>query len=170
MEHSIWLLACTSDEAALQREVDMLAPLHEGHRFRPHLTLQGDLALPLPELHALAREIAAGAAVQHWPVLGVESTEHYFRALYLRFDGGAAFDALTSICSARSGTRDGVSPYPHVSLAYGPCRSAPHPQRARLEALYAGRTLAFDRVALVRSSRLVPIARWSTLAEHPLAP
>jgi hypothetical protein len=165
---SLWLLARDEQQRALARLVEDLAPQHEGHVFEPHVTIQGDLALPEPDALALLRELAMAAPLQSWPVHGVESTAHYFRSLYLRLDAGPAFDALRRRSAERCGTDAGLSPYAHLSLAYGPTRGDAAALRERLERDWRGRPLAFDRLVLARSGQAVAIADWRVLHELPL--
>jgi 2'-5' RNA ligase len=165
---SVWLLARDDQQQELVRRVRELAPQHDGHVFEPHLTIQGDLALPDDAARALLRELAVATAVQHWPVRAVESTAHYFRSLFLRLDAGPAFDAMRRHCAERSGTEAGLSPYPHVSLAYGPARGDAPALRERLQREHAGQTLVFDRIVLARSGQAVAIEDWAVVAEEAL--
>lgn len=167
-EYSIWLLAREDQQQVLRAAVEALADRHDGHRFEPHVTLQGDLAMRAGDAVALLDELAASTPVQHWPVLAVESTGHFFRALYLRLGAGSAFERLLRQCEAHSGTAEGLSPYPHLSLAYGPARGDAASELAQLTSDMSGRALVFDRVALCRSSKLVPIADWRLLDVRPL--
>lgn len=166
---SLWLLAREEQQRALARLVEELAPQHEGHVFEPHVTIQGDLALPEADAPALLRELAMTAPLQSWLVRGVESTEHYFRSLYLRLDAGAAFDAMRRLSAERSGTDAGLSPYAHLSLAYGPTRADAAALRTRLDTEQRGRLLEFDRIALARSGQAVAIADWRVLRVEPLS-
>ena len=167
-QYSIWLLLNAEQDLELQAEIDLLAAQFEGHRFQPHLTLQGDLALALPDLHDIAAGLAGLVSTQRWDVQGIGSTEHFFRSLYLQIDAGIGFESLTQQCSDRTGTFEGLSPYPHLSLAYGRAQVDTEPLRERLEQRYGAHTLTFDRLALVRSSKLVPIEQWQLLAEYRL--
>jgi hypothetical protein len=103
-------------------------------------------------------------------VARVEHSEHFFRCLYLRFAAEPAFDALQRAAQDLSGTAQGLSPFPHLSLAYGP----PHPDKLqlceRLSAEFSGQEIRFDRLAICRSSSKLPIADWDCLAQYALAP
>lgn len=167
-ELSVWLLARDDQQQALRDTVAALADRHLGHRFEPHVTLQGDLAMAEADATALVQALAAATPVQHWPVQAVEATGHFFRSLYLRLDAGSAFAALQAACTARSGTAVGLSPYPHLSLAYGATQGDAPALRAALAAAHQGQVLYLDRVALYRSSKDVPIADWRPLAVRPL--
>jgi 5-dehydro-2-deoxygluconokinase len=165
---SLWLLPSRDDEAVLAEQVTRLSVRLGGERFAPHLTIHGELALGLDDLKALARNMAAQVRQQHWPITALQSGDHFFRCIYLRFDAHPAFDQLQSMVLARSPEQDGLSPFPHLSLAY----AQPHPDHAALCAAlagtFAGQTLVFDRLAVVRASKAVPIAEWSVLAEFLL--
>jgi hypothetical protein len=165
---SLWLLARDETQRRLALVVRELAPQHEGHVFEPHLTIQGDLALAEADATALLHALASTTAVQHWPVRAVESTAHYFRSLYLRLDAGPAFDAMRRRCAERSGSDEGLSPYAHLSLAYGPTRGDAQALRERLGREHVGQSIEFDRLVLARSGQAVAIADWRVLASEPL--
>ena len=166
---SLWLLARDDQQRRLARLVRELAPQHDGHVFEPHLTIQGDLVSNEPDARALLHELARSTPVQRWTVRAVESTEHYFRSLYLRLDAGPAFDAMRRRCAERSGSDAGLSPYAHVSLAYGPTRGDAPALRERLGREHDGQTIEFDRLVLARSGQAVAIADWGVLASEPLS-
>jgi 2'-5' RNA ligase len=165
---SLWLLAREDAQQRLGRLVRELAPQHECHVFEPHVTIQGDLALAEADALALLRELAATTAPQRWTVRAVESTEHYFRSLYLRLDAGPAFDAMRRRSAERSGTEQGLSPYAHLSLAYGATRGDAAALRERLGREHGAQALEFDRLVLARSGQAVAIADWRVLHEAPL--
>ena len=167
-EHSIWLLPREDQLAALRAQVRALAPRHEGHVFEPHVTLQGDLPLPLDAARALVDQLAGSTAPLHWPVRAVEGTEHYFRSLYLRLDAGEAFERLCRTCAQASGTPDGLSPYAHLSLAYGPTHGDAGALRASVMRELGASALVLDRIALARSGKAVPIAQWTLVHVQPL--
>jgi hypothetical protein len=169
MQHSIWLLAREDQQGALRERVRELAPRHEGHLFEPHVTLQGDLPLALDAARTLVDHLAATTPVLHWPVRAVEGTEHYFRSLYLRLDAGDAFERLCRACATASGSEDGLSPYAHLSLAYGPTRGDAAALRASLFAPFAAQPLVLDRIALARSGKAVPIEAWSLVHVQTLS-
>ena len=116
-EYSLWLLPGPDHEPVLVETIARLSALMQGARFEPHVTIQGDLDLPLHELQQLARTLAAHITVQTWTIDGVGSDEHFFRCLYLRLPPSAAFEHLQSAVAAAAGSRTGQSPYPHLSLA-----------------------------------------------------
>ncbi|MEO8545253.1 MAG: PfkB family carbohydrate kinase, partial [Burkholderiaceae bacterium] len=169
-QYSLWLLPRADHEAPLVEHVARLSALVGGVRFEPHVTIHGDLALGLDDLVALARELASQVRQQHWPIKELQTGEHFFRCVYLRFDDHPAFAQLQSAVVARAGVQDGQSPFAHLSLAYG----EPHPDNAKLCAVlaeeFAGKRIVFDRIAVVRSSKAVPIAEWSVLTTFPLSP
>jgi len=173
-EYSLWLMPCAADAAELQALVDALAPQFGQPAFVPHVTIQGDLALPLDAVATYARQLAAACPVQTWLVHDVERRNFFFRCLYLRFAGNAAFDALQRQAQAWSGMADGLSPYPHLSLAYGEFDGQVQPQRLALfeslRARFAGRRLVFDHLAVCLSSKDTPIADWRCVADVPLLP
>ena len=167
-EFSIWLLPAASDAAMLHGIVDELSSTLHSPVFTPHLTIQGDIALPKAELEDALSGLAARIVVQRWPVQQIECAQHVFRCLYLRFAEHTAFTELQHASRALTGTPDGLSPFPHVSLAY----AVPHPRLEEIaqarRAAWVGRDILFDRLAIWRSSKDVAIADWACVAQFPL--
>jgi hypothetical protein len=159
-EHAAWLLPREDQLLALRNWVRELAPRHEGHLFEPHVTLQVDLPFALDAAAALVDGLAAATPVLHWPVHAVEGTEHYFRSLYLRLGGGEAFERLCGLCVQACGSEAGLSPYAHLSLAYGPTRGDALALRAALMQRWGAQPLVLDRIALARAGSALPIEAW----------
>lgn len=169
-EYSIWLMPCAADRVELQALVDELAPQFGQPAFVPHVTIQGDLALPFETVVAHARSLSMGCEELSWAVEEVERSEFFFRCLYLRFAANATFDGLQHEAQALTGTAEGLSPYPHLSLAYGQVQPK---QVALFEALrsrFKGRRLVFDHLSVCLSSKHTPIAEWACVFETPLKP
>lgn len=168
-EFSLWLLPAATHEAVLLETIACLSTLLGGPGFAPHVTIQGDIALPRERLHLPLARLAARMPVQSWRVERVENGEHFFRCLYLRFGDQSAFAAMQKTARALTRTADGLSPFPHLSLAY----ADPDPGNARLcETLvddFAAQEMVFDRLAVCRSSKHVPVPEWECLAQYPLA-
>ena len=167
-QYSIWLLPSAVHEASLLQIMADLQRVLGGESFAPHVTIQGELSLPLEKLIAALPKLAVGLAPQRWRVQGVEISEHFFRSLVLRFGDQPVFAALQAATQAQSGSSEGLSPYPHLSLNYGPA----HPEKARLRqqlaGQYVGQEILFDRLAVTRSSSAVAISQWESLSEQPL--
>lgn len=167
-EYSIWLLPAKAQEQRLCDVISRLSPAFGGVDFAPHVTIQGDIRCPLDELSALLARIAAETTVQSWRVLQAECSDHFFRCLYLRFERLPAFEHLQQAASHFTGTADGLSPYPHLSLAYGLDQPEAPRQREILSAEFTGQCLMFDRIAVCQSSKNIAIADWRCLVEYPL--
>ena len=162
-------MPCANQLAELTALVALLAPDFGAPAFVPHVTIQGDLAMELDTLVAHAKVLADASTALCWPVQSVESSAHFFRCLYLRFPSAQVFDAMQKAAQALTGTASGLSPFPHLSLAYGQLK--PHHQ-AVLEALntrFIDQPMRFDRIAICRSSQNVPIKEWSVLFDYFLA-
>ncbi len=168
-ETSIWLLPEAEQERMLARTISRLAEVQGERAFFPHVTIQGDLyqspeALTEP-LAALARDVA----VQRWSIAAVECGDHFFRCLYLRFDAGPMLCALQDRVRGFTRTADGLSPFPHLSLAYGTVTSDTRRMREELMVSIGVQEIFLDRLAVVRSSKDVPIEEWRVLDVFPLA-
>jgi 2'-5' RNA ligase len=158
------------DLAELTGWVQRLAPEFGQPAFVPHVTIQGDLETPLDTLQSQTAALAASCPVLHWQVNAVQSTDHFFRCLYLRFDETPAFRALQAGALAISGTVLGMSPYPHLSLAYGQMQTGQQPLLTAVEEKFITRRLTFDRISICRSSKDIPIPEWTCLQDFPLKP
>ncbi|MEO6623952.1 MAG: hypothetical protein ABIN37_03850 [Burkholderiaceae bacterium] len=167
-EYSIWLLPCAADAALLQGVVTELSSELGGPGFTPHVTIQGDIALPRQALEGALAGLAARASVQRWRPAALECGQHYFRCLYLRFAEQRAFAELQRASVVLTGTRAGLSPFPHVSLAYAEPHAGHEALAQTRRAALAGRDFTFDRLAIWRSSRDVAIPDWACAAQHPL--
>ena len=168
-QYSIWLLPRADHEAALTATVSRLSTELGGPFFAPHVTIQGDVALTPDQLRPTLARIAAQTPVQHWPVAMVDGTPHFFRCLFLRFDLHQAFTEMQAATQLMTGTAHGLSPFPHLSLAYGDALEAYTRQRQLLAGDYAEQAIVFDRLAICRSSSHVPIAEWLVLEKMTLA-
>ena len=168
--YSLWLMPSAPDLAELTGWVQRLAPEFGQPAFVPHVTVQGDLETPLDTLQTQTAALAASCPVQHWQVNAVQSTDHFFRCLYLRFDETPAFRALQAGALAISGTVLGMSPYPHLSLAYGQMQTGQQPLLSAVEEKFITRRLTFDRISICRSSKDIPIPEWTCLQDFPLKP
>lgn len=170
-EHSFWLLPAQADARWLDDIVATLAPAFGTPAFRAHVTVQGDIAADVGLLREQLRMQAGLCPPWRWQVQALACSEHFFRAFHLALAASPHFDRLCVAASAALGTTTGRSPFPHLSLAYGEPRGAQ--RKPALQARYAPecvmREIMIDRLALVRSSKDVPIADWRILDELPLA-
>jgi hypothetical protein len=168
-QYSIWLLPRADHEVALTATVSRLSTELGGPLFAPHVTIQGDVALTPDQLRPTLARMAAQTRVLHWPVALVDGTPHFFRCLFLRFDLNPAFKELQAATQLLTGTAHGLSPFPHLSLAYGEAHDAYARQRQLLAGDFAEQAIVFDRLAICRSSSHVPIAEWVVLEQLSLA-
>lgn len=164
--YSFWLLPQAEPDAWFGQCVARLAPRFGCPVFRPHMTVQGDLALPAHLLQAALAELAGVVRPLVFEVNGVHRSAEYFRSLYLAFETLPAFDRLQQLAAEQSGTAQGLSPFPHVSLAYGESAD-PQTKEAVMHEIgpsagFSGK-VGFDRLALVHSAKWVPIEQWRVL-------
>jgi 2'-5' RNA ligase len=162
---SLWLMPCREDEAFLASLIGELAMRFGTPNFAPHLTLRGDTNATFEHLHDDAR--AAAAALQPFTeaIAGIETTEAFFRAFYLRFAVSAPLFGL----KRRLDPQEAENFMPHVSLLYGNLpEMVKAPASVELRQRLAGRTITFDRICVVRSGQDIPIADWTIQASVPL--
>jgi hypothetical protein len=166
--YSIWLLPAEPAASALSGLVAKLATIFATPSFPPHVTVQGGLLRPLREVARMAEALAAGNSAARCTVTGVEASDEYFRSFYLALAAGPAFTALTEQAAISSGTRVGLPPFPHLSLAYGPLDAAR--KNALRESVIARlpTVLTFDRVAVALAGNSVGVPSWRTLEAFAL--
>ena len=166
-EYSLWLLPAEATQLELAALIARLGVRFGSQPFTPHLTIQGDLSLSLDSVSRAAQSVAAKWPPQRWRVAAVAGSEHFFRSLYLRFDETPAYVGGKKELQSASGSADGLSLFPHLSLAYGATDEVQ--KRVVIGELSAmiGSEITFDRVVVARSSKWVPIAEWACLATFP---
>lgn len=168
-DYSIWLLPTAAHTARLNDSIALWSDHLGGPVFTPHVTVQGDISTEQEPLSRLLERLAACQAALRWRVDGVQSSEHFFRCLYLRLTLTPAFGLMQQATQAITRTEAGLSPFPHLSLAYG----EPQPQIAGLlgplAEQFEGQELVFDQLALCRSSKNVPIDQWCILQTYLLS-
>ena len=168
--YSLWLLPQEDAQDHLSDVVTRLSKRFGTRPFTPHVTVHGDLSRRLHEVAAVANDLARSLPVQQWHVRGIEQSAQYYRACYLAFDGCEAFTPLGVRTTQAFTTDRGLSPFAHLSLAYGTLDAAAKSQLAREFAAEMPLTLTFDRLAVSLSGKSVAIASWRTLQSFALAP
>jgi hypothetical protein len=168
--YSLWLLPQADAQEHLTEVVTRLSRRFATRPFTPHVTVHGDLTRRLRDVSAVAEDLARTLPAQQWRVRGIEQSSHYYRAFYLAFDGCEAFAALRPRCAQAFTTDAGLSPFAHLSLAYGTLDPAAKEKLAREVAAELPRSLIFDRLAVALSGTNVGIASWRTLQSFALAP
>ncbi len=167
--YSFWLLPESALESEFAKLVRALAPVFGMPAFGPHATVQGDLDLSADDAEMLARELVAGEGPLSWRAWGIQWTEHPFRAFFVAFDRADRFRALTERSARLTGSREGLSPFPHLSLAYGALPVREKIARSRpLAGAVEGRTMVFDRLAVALSGKEVAVEDWRIVATIPL--
>ena len=166
--YSIWLLPAEPAATILSRLVAELAVTFATPPFPPHVTVQGGLQRPLREVSRIAAELAAGTSFERLNVTGIEISDDYFRSFYLALTSGAAFTGLTERAAASCGTRAGLPPFPHLSLAYGPLDPARKETLRQNVAARLPATLSFDRLAVALAGSSVSVPSWRTLETFAL--
>ena len=166
---SFWLMPAPADAQFLAAIVGELAARFDAPAFAPHLTVAGDVAVDPAALSAELAALAGATRPFSTPVADIVTGAAYFQSFYASFERAGPLLALKrAAVAAGLGGQEG-SFTPHVSLLYG------HPEEAAKQAAaremrdaLAGRTIAFDRIALTNSSQATPIAEWRIVADAPL--
>ena len=168
--YSLWLLPREDQQQALAALVARLATRFATRAFIPHVTVQGDLTRRLGEITAVAADLARALPALRWRVRGIEQSAHYYRAFYLALDDdGSAFANLRARAAEAFASEAGLSPFAHLSLAYGTLDSAARDALVREFAAEIPPALTLDRLAVALSGSSVGVASWRTLQCFPLA-
>ena len=166
--YSLWLVPEPEAREALTEVVARLAPRFATRAFAPHVTVQGDLPLRLKDVVERSAALAATMVAPVMRVRGIETSEHYFRTFFLALEW-PGFDALLARSAESFGTRDGLSPFAHLSLAYGTMDDEAKAALAREFAARMPREVVFDRLAVTLSGKSVNIASWREVQAFALA-
>lgn len=164
-EYSLWLLPSADQQLELTALVAQLAERFGTQPFIPHLTIQGDLMMSLEAVSRAARSITTKWSPQRWRIKAIDGGELFFRSLYLRFDESPAYVGSKVTMQSASGSADGLSLFPHLSLAYGISKEAQKLAAINELSSMIGSEIVFDRVVVARSSKDVSISDWACLAE-----
>ncbi len=155
--HSLWLMPAAEDGARLAGVLANLSGRFGTPLFTPHLTIAGDTDRPVTQLTSEIAAAAAAVPAFSETVVGIETSESFFRSFYARF---AVSDPLASL-KQRLDPQAREPFLPHVSLLYGPVAAGPKAEAAaQVSAALTGRPIRFDRLCVVTSGQDVPIADW----------
>ena len=168
--YSLWLLPEADALEHLSNIVARLAPRFATRAFLPHATIQGDLTRRLHDLAAVAGQLASSTPVQTWRVRGIELSDAYYRAFFVAFDDCPEFAPLCARSAQALGDSAGLSPFAHLSLAYGTLDVAAKVRLIEEFAAELPASLPFDRIGVALSGKSVGIASWRTLQTFALAP
>ena len=165
--YSLWLRPESSWGVELEATMNELSPYFKVPKFLPHTTVQGDLALPLEGIRAGILSGLKGMKALGLEIAAAEESEEFFRSLYLRFSPSRDFDQFQELSAASLGTRNGLSPFPHLSLSYGnlPSRERKRYLADRLSDRFSGRRMVFSSLALTLSASSLPIGLWEVIEE-----
>lgn len=167
--YSLWLLPQADAQELLAQLIARLSRRFGTRAFAPHVTVQGNLARRLREVSAVGESLAHGLPEQRWRVRGIEQSSHYYRAFYAAFDESEAFGSLVPRSEQAFATADGLSPFAHLSLAYGTLDAASKDVLAGEIAAELPQMLTFDRLAVALSGSSVAIASWRILQTFRLS-
>lgn len=168
--YSLWLLPAEDAQQHLAGVIARLSKRFGTRPFAPHVTVHGDLTRRLRDVTAVAEDLAGSLPAQQWHVRGIEQSTQYYRAFYLSFDGCEAFEPLGPRSAKALTTDKGLSPFAHLSLAYGTLDAPAKAELAREFAAEVPAMLTLDRLAIALSGKSVGIASWRTLESIALAP
>jgi 2'-5' RNA ligase len=171
MIHSIWLLPAAEHTRILDALISELAPIFGTSPFPAHTTIQGDLPMDRNTLETVCAGLVREVAPFSLQIEGIAISPAFFRSFYLGFAQTQEFDSLQRASANAVDTREGLAPFPHLSLAYGNSIGAARKEELRRlhERNMADlQAIRFDRLALVRSAKEIPIAAWQVFDEYPL--
>jgi hypothetical protein len=158
---SIWLIPTSEWLSVFREEIWRLSRELQTEAFEPHVTVLGDIAAEVKELRDIVPRLAGGLPPFELLVSHVEGMDLHFRALYLRMIDHPRFHLLCRQAASAIDRPFSVSPYPHLSLAYG--RLSADVRRDLCDNLFPrfrDVRIPFDRLALVRASSSLLVDEW----------
>ena len=163
--YSIWLEFDETSNSALQNEVMAISIEFGGPRFTPHLTMIGDLDLPVKAVEMMAEKIGKSWHPGTFFIEDVGVSSKYFMALYLAICIPDSMATLRNSLFLAADATKASQDEPHVSLAYGYYPFGALSQVcSRLKRKFVGTSLGVKYINVVRSSKCIPIADWKTVS------
>jgi 2'-5' RNA ligase len=166
MAYSIWLEFDEASTSILQNEIRTLSEVLGSPSFEPHLTLVGDIDLPVEAVTALAEKFGRCSVSSTIKIKQVSLAQSYFMALFLSVDMPDQLLVTRKQISQDVSSSSYLLDDPHISLAYGSfekgidCKII-----ARLEKVFVGTCLYARRLNIVQSSKRTPISEWRTVGQ-----
>jgi len=158
---SIWLIPTPNWQPVFREEVRRLSGELQTEAFEPHVTVLGDIAAQIEELGDIVPRLAAELPPFELSIANVEGMDLHFRALYLRMIDHPRFDLLCRRATSVIDRPLSVSPYPHLSLAYGKLSAEVRGGLCDdLLPRFRDVMIGFDRLALVRASSSLSAHEW----------
>lgn len=163
--YSLWLTFDPLSEGRLREEIalcrqELARADFTPPQFAPHVTLIGDISLPLEDVEALVPQFA-GALPCAVTVTDLDTSPAYFMALFLAVDLPDAVNALRARIAEDihgPGYRVDAS---HVSLAYGhfpDADKAPLADAMRLR--LRGQSFMLQSIGIIHSAKSIPVEEW----------
>jgi len=163
--YSLWLTFDPLSEGRLREEIALcrqelaradFTPPH----FAPHVTLIGDISLPLEHVEALVPQFS-GALPCTVTATDLGTSPAYFMALFLAVDLPDAVNALRArIAEDIHGPGYRVDPS-HASLAYGHFPDADKAALAdAIRLRLRGQSFVLQSIGIVHSAKSIPVEEW----------
>jgi 2'-5' RNA ligase len=116
--HALWLMPTGAVERKFSQLIAQLAEHYSAPVFPPHITLIGRIEAPAGKIISKAQELASLIQPFTIKLMTVDSTDFYYRALFVRVDPSAR--VLAAYEQARQFFPSNEASYmPHLSLLYG---------------------------------------------------
>ena len=166
MAYSIWLQFDDRSSTFLRDEISNLSDELGGPIFEPHMTLIGDVNLPIETVMIFAKEFANCAIPAELNVERVSAGEKYFMALYLLVQIPQKLARTRIRLFQEMNPSNYTLDESHVSLAYGNHGDKISPQvLSRIEQKYVGTYLEAEYISVVQSSKSTPVNEWKTIVQ-----
>lgn len=164
MAYSIWLEFDEASTFVLRNEIEALSEVLGSPRFEPHVTLIGDIDLPVKTVTALAEKLGRCSVSSTIEIERVSSAQSYFMALFLSVHIPDQLMEIRQQISQDVSSSSYSLDDPHISLAYGEFeKKIDRKTIARLEKKFVGTYLCARRLNIVQSSKRTPISDWKVV-------
>ena len=164
MAYSIWLEFDEASTSLLRNEISTLSVELGGPKFEPHMTLIGDIDLPVEAVVLLAEKFARCTLPSKLNIERVSTAQKYFMAIYLSVRIPKEFMSIRKRLSQEVNSNGSPLDEAHVSLAYGNyAHDANRKVISRLEKKFIGTNFDVRCLNIVQSSKRTPISEWKTI-------
>lgn len=168
MAYSIWLLPAEADvRTYLADTVQDLSTRHDTSLFEPHMTLLGDIDLPLDVLQQKLDLIASTVSLLTLKTGEVSVSTTYYQCVFVRVQPTAQLLSLYQSACEVFDLSLGVF-MPHISLLYS---TMPMKQRLKVlgDVAFMQQTFTVDKMVITPSGSDVTPDKWEHLRVHDFA-
>lgn len=116
--YSLWLVPSDEEYVAVHKTIRELSQQHNTQPFEPHITLLGKLQGDCQEISNVSNRLASQVPPLQVRTLGVDSSEEYFRCIFLDLERTPGLLRANRLAREFFGRETDPLYKPHASLLY----------------------------------------------------